>query len=292
MAILYTYRQRLGFVLILIVTSILAISCTRSEEPAISLEDVERFATQTREAMPTETDASPTLPPTATLEPPTGTPIPPTEAPPPSPTPILPAATRITFAPGATYGSADGTISVGETKAFVLEAMKDQPILASVGSFNNDVILSIITENGVALLPAEQNFTSWQGSLPATQDYFLYISGAQETENFSLWVTIPSRIKFDAGTTSAEVEGVTVDGYIASYVVGAQGGQTMDILLTANPDVAALTVWGFSDGQPYMRAVMGSTTFNMQLPSTQDYIINVVPQGDHEVDFTLRVEIE
>ena len=83
-----------------------------------------------------------------------------------------------------------------------------------------------------------------------------------------------------------------MDGYIASYVVAAQGGQTMDIQLMPEPTLAALTVWGFSDGQPYMRAQMGSTIFNMQLPSTQDYIIDVVPQAGQEVNFTLRVEIQ
>ena len=88
------------------------------------------------------------------------------------------------------------------------------------------------------------------------------------------------------------MSGATVEGYIASYVVAAQGGQTMEIQLTPNPNAAALTVWGFSDGQPYIRAQLGSTTFNMQLPSTQDYIIDVVPQGGQEVDFTMRVEIK
>ena len=65
----------------------------------------------------------------------------------------------------------------------------------------------------------------------------------------------------------------------------------MDIKLTPVPNAAALTIWGFSDGQPYMRAMMGSTVFNMQLPSTQDYIIDVVPQGGQVVNFTLFVEI-
>ena len=66
----------------------------------------------------------------------------------------------------------------------------------------------------------------------------------------------------------------------------------MDIQLTPDSGTAALTVWGFSDGQPYIRHITGSTTFNMQLPSTQDYIINVVPYADQVVDFTLEVEVK
>ena len=66
----------------------------------------------------------------------------------------------------------------------------------------------------------------------------------------------------------------------------------MNVLLTPIPNAAALTIWGFSDGQPYIRSVVGSTTFNMKLPSTQDYIVDVVPQGGQEVNFTLAVEIK
>ena len=165
-------------------------------------------------------------------------------------------------------------------------------MLASVSSPSNDLTMSITANDGTALLPASQGWSNWQGTLPATQDYFFQIIGGASTEDFTLWVSIPSRIEFAPGAISATVSGKTVEGYIASYVVAAQGGQTINILLTPNPNSAALTVWGFSDGQPYIRAQMGSTTFNMQLPSTQDYIIDVVPQGGQEVDFSLKVEIK
>jgi len=165
-------------------------------------------------------------------------------------------------------------------------------MLASVSSRDNDVTLSIVAADGGTLLPATQKWSNWQGILPATQDYYFKIFAGASAENFSLWVSIPSRIQFDPGAISATVSGKTVDGYIASYVLAAQGGQTMNIVLTPNPNAAALTVWGFNDGQPYMRAQMGSTTFNMQLPSTQDYIIDVVPQAGQEVDFTMTIEIK
>ena len=165
-------------------------------------------------------------------------------------------------------------------------------MLASVSSHDNDVTMAIIAEDGTTLLPATQGWANWQGTLPATQDYYFQIIAGASTENFSLWVSIPSRIQFNPGAISATVSGRTVDGYIASYVVAAQGGQTMNIVLVPNPNAAALTVWGFSDGQPYIRAQLGSTTFNMQLPSTQDYIIDVVPQAGQEVDFTMTVEIK
>ena len=294
MSIFPKLKRTINLGITLAILLVFGVSCTGVENPDVSLEDITRYATETAKAVTMEESISPTQtpPPTATLELPTATLVPPTDTPLPTATPILPDATRINFAPGATYGIITGTIGTGETKNFVLKALAGQPMLISVNPPNSNITLSIIAENGTELLTAQENRSGWQGTLPATQNYYFQLSGAQSSGDFTLWVSIPSRIEFDPGATSATVKGVTVDGYNATYVLAAQGGQTMDILLTPSPDAAALTVWGFSDGQPYMRSVMGSTTFHMQLPSTQDYIVDVVPFGGQEVSFTLEVEIK
>jgi hypothetical protein len=66
----------------------------------------------------------------------------------------------------------------------------------------------------------------------------------------------------------------------------------MKVDLTPISGKAALEVWGFSDGQPYLRSVVESTTFNVKLPATQDYIIAVVPFAGQVVDFNLTVEVK
>jgi len=292
MRIIRIIQRKAGLIITLLTLASMTLACGGSIEPTQPGKGVEQVVAETMQALTPE--PNPTL---TTL--PTSTPIPPTEIPPtatsaslPPPVPVLPAATRINFAPGTTYDTATGSIQAGQTLHYVLKAQLGQPMLASVSSPNNDVTMSIVAENGATLLTPSQGSTNWQGTLPATQDYYFQLFGGANTENFSLWVSIPSRIQFDRGAISATVSGATVEGYIASYVVAAQGGQNMNIILIPNPNVAALTVWGFSDGQPYMRAQMGSTTFNMQLPSTQDYIIDVVPQGGQEVDFTMTIEIK
>jgi hypothetical protein len=282
-------KNKIGFALLLIVTVMISFACNGTVPPSTPSPGEGSAVTLATQALPTE--IIPTLTPL-----PTSTPIPPTSIPPtntslPAPTFSLPAPTRINFAAGATYGNASGRIKPSQTQNFVLAAQQGQPMLASVSSPNNDVTMSIITGSGITLLPASQAWSNWQGTLPATQDYYIQIIGGASVEDYSLYVSIPSRIQFAPGAISDTVSGRTVDGYIASYVVAARGGQTMNILLLPEPNVAALTVWGFSDGQPYMRAHMGSTTFSMQLPSTQDYIIDVVPQAGQEVNFILRVEI-
>jgi hypothetical protein len=288
-------RKKLKWISLLILLSSIALSACAGGIPSdIPQDELERIVEQTLQALPTPT--SPTSPPvptatsvaTITV---TNSPLPPTATAPPRRTFSLPGAERVVFAPGATFATVRGRIGPGQTENYVLGALEGQPMQASVASANNDVTMSIVSASGTALLPASQDWTNWQGTLPASQDYYIQIIGGGSDQDYSLAISIPSRIEFEPGATSATVTGQTVDGNIASYAVAAQGGQTMDIVLSPEPNVAALTVWGFSDGQPYMRAQMGSTTFNMQLPSTQDYIINIVPQGGQEVDFTLKVEI-
>lgn len=282
-------------IFLILISSLVLASCAGTVPTPLTTEEVEPAPTKILEPLPTQTIPTNTLAPTSSSIPPTtasATPLPPTVTQPPTPAFSLPAATRIRFAPGATQGTASGTIRPGQTQNFVLGALQGQPLLAFVSSTDNDVTMSITAESGVVLLPASQAASSWQGTLSATQNYYIQIIGGAQEQNYSLSVSIPNRIQFAPGATSATVTGKTVEGYIASYVVAAQGGQTMNIQLSPDPDMAALTVWGFSDGQPYMRAQMGSTSFDMQLPSTQDYIIDVVPQAGQEVDFTLRVEIQ
>lgn len=152
--------------------------------------------------------------------------------------------------------------------------------------------LSVFGADGTVLLPQSPQSSSWQGSLPSTQDYYFRLTGAGSAQNFTLNVNIPARIQFSAGQNETTLSGQTVGGYSVLFVAYAFSGQQMDVTINTSPDVAALTIWGFSDGQPYARAQNGVTDFNMTLPSTQDYIIQVVPQGGHVVSYEVTVKIQ
>ncbi len=289
----HLHKKITGAAALPIILSMILSACAGSVPTNVPADEEEQLI-ETLQAIssavaPTLTSAPTLTPfvPTAEL----ATSAPPTTIPTHTPSFSLPGAARITFAPGATYGSARGSIGPNQTENYVLQAGQGQPLLVTVSSQDNDVTMSITTASGTALLPASQARSSWQGTLPSTQNYYIQIIGGNSEENYALSVSIPSRIEFAAGAVSATVSGQTVNGNITSYVVAAQAGQTMDVVLTPEPNAAALTVWGFSDGQPYLRSQAGSTTFNMQLPSTQDYIIDVVPQAGQEVNFTLMVEI-
>ncbi len=253
------------------------------------------FTTATQVVQPITPLASPT-PAISTSSPsPTPTSAPATltstSAPPVATKSNLPTATRINFATGATYGLAQGTLQAGQTLNYVARALKDQPMIVMLTTPDQNASLSVFGSNGTVLLPQSQRTTSWQGYLPSTQDYYFRITGGGSTQNFTLTVNIPARIAFSPGENEVTLSGQTVGGYAVVYTAYAFGGQEMEVTVDTSSEVAALTIWGFSDGQPYARAQNGVTDFNMTLPSTQDYIIEVVPQGGNVVDYEVTIRI-
>jgi hypothetical protein len=203
-----------------------------------------------------------------------------------------PAATRINFLAKATTAVISAPIEPGQTQFFVLNASQGQPMIVMVNSLNSDVTLSVRTKGGTSMLNAAAHQSSWQAMLPKTEDYYIGVYGGATTENFTLTVVIPARIKFLPNAVSATVSGQTVAGYVVAYTVLALKGQTMTVYLSGAGDNAALTIYGYTDGQPYLRAALAQTTFTQKLPATQDYIIEVVPLAGQVLNYTLDLIIK
>jgi hypothetical protein len=265
---------------LIIFAAIAACSGSNSAIPSPSPNDVATVVAATMQALQspqaTPTIAPPTIAPTATF------PLLP-------PTPVLPFATRINFASGATAGNVTGTIQPGQSLFYVLNAAQGQPMIAMVDSYNHDVNMTVKTAGGTSLLNNGQNLNVL---LPVTNDYYFAILGGASTENFTLTVETPARINFVTGKNKATVSGTTSENLVVSYVIYAQQNQHMEVDLNGVGQDAALTVWGFSDGQPYIRSVTGATTFSMKLPMTEDYIIDIVPNGSMIVNYTLIVTVK
>jgi hypothetical protein len=262
---------------VLTVTALTILACGALSTPVPTL----AFPT----SMPTDT---PIIAPTATTIPPT--PEPPTSAP--APTPI-PGAVRINFAAGATAGIVNGELQPGEVQNFLVGASAGQPLMVSTGSYNNDVTFSVMgVKDGQTLLSASQKLTSWQTMLTETQDYLIRVYAGASTENFTLNVITPARIDFALGTVSATETSTTPGGLVVSYILRASINQQMDITLDAPNMSALLSVYGYQDGQPYLRSAAGSQTFSMKLPATQDYVIQVVPNAGQVVNYTLNITVK
>lgn len=203
-----------------------------------------------------------------------------------------PGAVRISFATGATYGIAQGNLQPGASQIFAIGGGKGQPFLINLSALNNDLYFSVTGKDGSVLLSPASKLPSWQTELPSTQDYYVQVFAGATDENFTLSVEMPSRISFNPGAVSATVTGATVNGYQVSYVLTAMKNQTMTVTLKVPANSAALTVYGYNDGEPFQRAASGATTFSMKLPATEDYIIKVVPNGNTVVQYSMTVEVK
>jgi hypothetical protein len=279
--------------LILTATSVFITACgAAGGQPTISPGLVATMVAMTLQAVTPQ--ASPAVEATATAVPPTFTVPPSTATFAPAPTRTnAPTGTRIHFATGATANVVEGQIQAGEARNFLVGAAAGQPLIIMLDSINHDVTFSVKGQkDGAVLLPASQASTSWQTMLTTTQDYLVQLYGGASTENFTLNIIIPARVAFDPGAISAQRSGSTPGGLIVSYVVRASAGQKMKLQLGAPGGNAVLGVYGYQDGQPYLRSAVESTTFDMTLPATEDYIIQVIPRGGEVASYNLNVEIK
>lgn len=199
------------------------------------------------------------------------------------------ALTRVNFAAGATAKNLDGSLAANDTRGYVLSAQRDQVIMAQVSSATPGVKVKITASNGALLKGSTaQDGKYAMAALPSTQDYIVWVSTGSQAANYSLSVTIPVRIQFAPGAISDTVKG-TVSGHLqVSYVLWAKGGQTMTVTLTGS-DVG-LTIYGLADGEVLVHN-LDDETWSGTLPSTQDYIVAVVPSVD-STTFTLKVKIQ
>ncbi len=217
--------------------------------------------------------------------------VPPTSVPPPPPP-----GQAIKFAAGATEAEAQGQLPANGIATYTLAASAGQNMSLSLSSNSNTARIAVLSPAGAPLPPQRSNpeGTYWQGNLPANGTYVLQVlaGNGAPTANFSLNVTIPVRITFAPGAISAQVQGTTSQGRIVTYLLKANGGQTMTAALNAPPNSAGITIYGLDDGQPLIRSQSGATSFNGQLPATQDYVIQVVPFGNTQVNFGLSITVQ
>ncbi len=129
----------------------------------------------------TVTPVPTTVPPPTQVPP---TPEPPTPAPPPP-------ASRIQFAAGGTGTVVEGVLDSGQTLYYVLTANATQTMSAKIQAPNGDVYLGVFGADGQVLLNTSAQQTTWSGTLPTSQDYYLSLTTGDGKESYTLSVDIP-----------------------------------------------------------------------------------------------------
>ena len=106
----------------------------------------------------------------------------------------------------------------------------------------------------------------------------------------------PKRIQFTPGAISAQVESSLTVGGVDRYVLTATAGQemTLNFSVTSAVDSAEmstiLNIWG-ADGTLLRSGYVDTTGRVGELPSTQDYYIDVISVAQDTVDYTMEVII-
>jgi hypothetical protein len=188
---------------------------------------------------------------------------------------------RIQFEPGATSATVTGSIKQGDVEHYVLRALAGQTMEVVITSPNNDVLLDVLGADGTVLKRHAVGQPYWRGELPSTQDYFINAVSVGGETSYALTVTIgaletePTRIQFEAGATSAIIEGsLEQPGASDRYVLRALRGQRMVVHVSSAEWAVAISVEG-EDGSFWSVPFVEDTLTIEELPVTQDYIISL-----------------
>ena len=273
-----SFTLSLGMVLLLALTA-----CSLPSGTSSSVEDLATQVAGTLQAMASATAALPTATETATQAPTA------TSAPAATNTPE---AGRINLAAGATQAVVTGHVAANQTKSYLAGAAANQILIAELTTTGSGAVMEIVGADGTTLLPRTNQWTSFRSLLPKSQDYEIRIVGGSSDQDFTLVLTFAVPVKFASGADSADYSGQTVNGYPVTYAAYANKNQKLEVTVDTNPNDAALTVYGFDDGNPYARAQNGVTDFSLSLPSTQYYIIEVVPQGGRVIAYNLKIKVK
>lgn len=202
----------------------------------------------------------------------------------------VPPINRIQFTPGATSAEINSQIPAEGAAVYVLGAAAGQTMSVDLFTSDENMRLEVHDSSG-GWLDGQITTTMWQGELPESADYVIRILNGSPYADYTLRVTIPSRIQFAPGSASATVSGSLTAYESDDYVVLAQAGQTMAVTISSANNNVLLTIVG-ADGIPLTNGLMsGASEWRGQLPAAQDYIIRALGT-DRPADYTLVVFIE
>jgi len=194
---------------------------------------------------------------------------------------------RISFAAGTTSAVVSGTLQANSTTQYVLRAMAGQLMEVSL-SAPEGARLAVTNIYGRALTSMVSSTTSFRGYLWRTGDYYIKVSSGSQALSYSVSVSIPKRVSFELGTTSATITGSLDAHQGLDYILGAGAGQLMEIDITPAKSVQ-LIIYG-ADGTVLRSGMTEGSFYRGELPSTQDYVVRV-RAGDVDVDYTMKVII-
>ncbi|MCE1254125.1 MAG: hypothetical protein LWX83_11330, partial [Anaerolineae bacterium] len=199
---------------------------------------------------------------------------------------------RLLLNAGATSLSTSDSIKAGNQVNYLAGASAGNHLMVALDSADSSLALQIIAPNGQVLLGAAQHARYWQADLPLNGDYQISVVAGSADAGFGLTLTFPVRISYAAGASSSATAGHISSHDTNTYLLRAMQGQNMNVVIDSPNRIVLLTIYGLTDGNPYIRHVSGASEFSFTLPMTQDYVIECFNSNDAPVDYTLRTSVK
>jgi hypothetical protein len=207
---------------------------------------------------------------------------------------------RIQFVQNATSDTVTATISGDQNRQYVLRAMGGQMLLVQPTAVSPGILVTVSGADGV-FVGETRSGGQLTAVFPATQDYVLSVTTQPGAVNVRYTVTVtvvggsppppqPERIQFAPDAVSAAVEGTLADNGSRVYILQALAGQTLVIDVSPAGSGITISVRG-ADGV-ILGWVTAGTRFTAELPSTQDYHIDLTaPANAGWMDYEMVVEV-
>ncbi len=130
-------------------------------------------------------------------------------------------------------------LATGETKSYVLTVTEGQTMMVRIVSPSQNALLRIYGQaTGQVLLENSMGAgqSSWQGTVPSTQDYVIQVINRRDPTNFTLGIIILENIviPFQAGSISDSLSYPIHAHETHTFRWKVATGQTMNLKLTIN----------------------------------------------------------
>ena len=216
-------------------------------------------------------------------------------APPPGDTTGL---VRVRFARGTTSGIVTDSLLPGEIRGYLIGAEQGQVMMAHMITWSAShgnayragaTVRVYAADDGRELIAPSGSGPLWSGRLPATGDFVVRVS-ANASTTYTLAVQIPRRLSVGEGDPTAAIAGTTASRAPVDYLIAGKIGQRLSASVREG-DPASLQLYGLDDGRQLAPLAEGRKLWAGTLPTSQDYVISVVPDGDgaeYELSVALR----
>ena len=103
--------------------------------------------------------------------------------------------------------------------------------------------------------------------------------------------TATERVRFAAGTTSAQMNGGLTPGDSVHYVLGAKKNQFLNIRIDEQGDVMTYKIYN-PDGSALLEEIGAFQPYKGQLWQSGDHVIEVINRGQKNTSYTVTFSIE